>query len=647
MLGQVSGCDALADLLVTNSYLRELRVAGNNINKEHAKNFAQKLALNTCLCNLDLSYNEIHDLEARMIGKALHSHHSLTRLDLSFNAIGSKGAITIAYAAQQPHSALQYIDLNGNSIGKMGGIYMLRAMRTVAAYPYSTTAAAKSASDPAGETNPLHASAEVAHHRRMLTIDYKVTVLPHKDENIYDMAKPLKTYALQLSDPYDYTVARMVLDIADRHPLATFKSVKYLHPSHHLWEFIHLGRGGLFDPPVDPGLTATQLWAEHLAEINTAVASIQAAQFAQIQAGGGGGARSSSKRRQAFRAHNGGSSKSSAVRLNSLLPSGPGGAEVAAGVVEVDPTEGTDAGAGAGTGSEEHDNTKHIRHKTRHARHALYRIGMKLGFNFEEEILARIIDKLSKTTLEDRAKFITLLEIIYHEVYVVLSERDQSVKSQQDINMMILPAAVIADHMSIFGNFKDSELGTLLPAMERAKRLISESDLSEQRTHLSLKWYLQLMMSRQVDALPAASRTYWTMLNTTFHWAVPSEGQLHIDLHYPLLCPTQYRVLSNTAMLSLVAQVTNNRDSERALDQVEQVLQGTVNELFLTCAQAEALLVKFTKFKTHSHFMLVESLLYQIISPFEVKRFIVRNLYFSEVIIFSCCALTTFFCSSD
>lgn len=621
MLEQVSGCDAIAELLTSNNTLRELLVAGNNIHKQHAKTFAQKLASNTSLCYVDLSYNEIHDVEARLIGKALHSHHSLVQLDLSFNAIGSKGAITIAYAAQQPHSALQYINLNGNAIGKMGGIYMLRAMRAVAAYPYTVAPSKLAAASADQEADPLHPGEETVHYRRMLTIDYKVTVLPHKDENIYDMSKPLKQYALHLSDPYDYTIARMVLDIADRHPLASFKSVKYLHPSSHLWEFIHLGRGGLFEPLADPGLTATQIWAEHLGEINTAVAAIQAAQFAEIQAGGGGGTRGGGKRRQAFRAPTNNSPTSTQVRLDSLLPT----------------TSANDAA------SAEHDATKHIRHKTRHARHVLYRVGIKLGFNFEEEILARIIDRLCRTTLEDRAKLITLLEIIYHELYMVLSERDKTVRSQQDINLMILPASVIANHMSIFGSFKDSELGTLIPAPERAKRLISESDLSEERVHLSLKWYLQLMMARQVDALPASSRTFWTMLNTTVHWAVPSEGQLNIELHYPLLCPTVYHSLSNTAMMALVAQVTHNSDSERALDQIEQVLQGTANELFLTCAQAEAILVKFTKFKTHSHFMLVESLLYQIISPFEVKRFIVRNLYFSEVRRFSELAIAVFF----
>jgi hypothetical protein len=609
-----SGGAAFAELLAVTTTLQELRIAGNNLRKQCVLMLAEKLAHNESLRLLDLSRNDIGDHEGRQLGRALHSHHVLTHLDLSQNHISSKGAITVAYAAQQPDSALVYVNLNENTVGKLGGVYMLRAMRAVASY--SDLGHHKQAQHcPRRELDPSESGAAELPGRRMLTIDYQVTVLPAKDENIYDVHTPLKHYALNLADPYDYTIARMLVDLADRHPAASFKSLKYLQPGSHLWEYIHLGRGGLFELPTEYGQTAAQVWSDHAAQISEAVETIQAAKIAEMQVHSSGN-KDKTGRRKAFRAPT--AKGNDGVTANERLGS----------AISITQSPGGRSGSVATTGSE----NKHFRHQTRAARHVLYRIGARLGFAFDEDILFRIIDKLCGAAPEARVKLVTLLQIIYQQVFAVLVDKDSGRRSAQDNVEMHLPAPVVAEQMSIFGVHKDNDLNAVLPALDRVRRLISETDLAEDKTRLSFKWYMQLMMARQLDVLPPTSRTYWAALNTTHPWAVPSAGLLHVELTYPPLPPTIHHVLSNDSLLAFLAQVTNYRDSQRALDQIEQVLQSKNNELFLSCAQAEVVLLRFSKFKAHSHFSLVESLTYQVVSPVEARRFIVRNLYFSEVI---------------
>ena len=626
-----SGGTAIANLLIYNTKLKDIYIAGNNLRRQCMQQLADALIKNKGLELLNLSNNNISDQDARMLGRALHSHRTLTYLDLSLNSISSKGAITIAYAAQQPDSALQYVNLNENSIGKLGGVYMLRAMRTVASY-----------SDPGHYKNARHftqgthtdsssGEVDIIPIRRKLTIDYKVTVLPFKDENIYDIYHPVKHYELNLSDAYDYTIARMLIDIADRHPFAQFKCLKYLQPGSHLWEYIHLTRGGLFELPVGFGLTSAQIWIEHSNDITIAIETIQAAKIAEIQS-------FSSKRkdqqgrRKAFRASTSADPDETEKNPDGIEKCNP------------DETEKNDRLASILTLNPPNnitDITKHVKHKTRSARHIISRIGQKIGFHFEEKIINRIIDRLCMVSAEARGKFATLLEIIYQEVFSVLSPKDNtsSVKynGNKDQNAMLLSMHIIAEQMSLLGAYKDVTLNDEISAIDRVRRFISECDLSETKTRLSLHWYLQLMMARQLESIPPTSRTYWTALNTAHAWIVPSTGLLHIELTYPLLPPTAHHYLTNNSMLALLSQITNNNTTERALDQVEQVLQGTANELCLTCSQAEVILLRFMKFKTHSFFNLIEKLVYQIVSPMETKRFLVRNLYFSEVQLYILC----------
>ena len=293
---EIQGATAIADLLVQNNTLQDLSVSNCAIHKQHALYFATQLSLNKSLLKLDLSRNDISDVEARALGKALHSHRALTHLNLSYNNLSSKAAITIGYAAQLPESALQYVNLNGNSIGKLAGVYMLRAMRTVASYHYN----AKNNNDPVGGLSTSTTTA-----RRLLTIDYKVTLTQFSDDSILDTHHPHKLYTLNLQDPYDYTIARMLLDQADRHPTATFRVIKHLHPNSHLWEHIHLGRGGLFEHPADLGLSSLQVWNNNIGEINAAIGTLQAARIAEMQSSGAAGSTSGARqgrRRQAFRA---------------------------------------------------------------------------------------------------------------------------------------------------------------------------------------------------------------------------------------------------------------------------------------------------------------------------------------------------------
>jgi hypothetical protein len=185
---------------------------------------------------------------------------------------------------------------------------------------------------------------------------------------------------------------------------------------------------------------------------------------------------------------------------------------------------------------------------------------------------------------------------------------------------------------TLFGIYDDGDLQRVLSAAERFKRFVSEGDLSEAATGLKATSYLQLMLARQMDTLPPTSRTFLTPINTTQHWVIPSTGKLHIEPSSPLLCPTAFHVMTNGAFLSLTDPITpKNKLAAGVAEQIFATLTGTKNELFLTCSQAEALLLRLMKFNRMSHYSLVESLVYQVVSAAEAQRFIVRNLYFKQV----------------
>jgi hypothetical protein len=464
---------AIADLLEYNETIKELRTAGNNIRRPYAQYLAEKLAANQSLELLDVSHNDISDMDARYIGKALHYHSSLTHLDISYNNVASKGAITIAYAAQQPDSALRYINFNDNPVGKTGGVYMLRAMRVVANMenpqhykilrldqrqreqqkqqqqrpksnnnsnrgsliasganggPAVGVAGGKAAGNvllpattsvtvdvsKAGEILSEHqqkiggtagvgvdtSDQDSSPAPRSLLIDFKLVTLPFKDDNIHDAYYPNKVYTLDLSDPYDYTVARMLVDHANRHPHGSFKAIKYLHAnqSHtQLWEHIHLARGGLFDPlPELKSCSLVTLWADRIADINASIMTIQAAHIAQIQSGGTGtvGSRSGNKRRQAFRA----------PVVDASDEAGAAGDDDAAGAghPHSQPMSATTASVAAGAASSisgvsghgAEEKAKHIRHRVRAAWAVLTEIGRRLGFDFEDGLLSRMFEQV-------------------------------------------------------------------------------------------------------------------------------------------------------------------------------------------------------------------------------------------------------------
>ena len=135
--GYVSSGRAISELLEAESALTTLDLSQNNLHNKTALQIAEKLGENKSLTWFSLADNNLGDVETRYIGQALLSHASLRTLDLSGNRIHSKGAAVIAYAAKQSTSALRFINLEGNPIGSLGGLYLFRAMREVAqqAYP--------------------------------------------------------------------------------------------------------------------------------------------------------------------------------------------------------------------------------------------------------------------------------------------------------------------------------------------------------------------------------------------------------------------------------------------------------------------------------------------------------------------------------
>lgn len=113
---------AINNLILTNHTLVDLDISSNQLSQHTMQSLCINIAKNRTLQRLNLSNIEFTDALAGQLGLSLHRNQHLRVIDLSNNQIHSKGAITIAYAAQLKHSALTNIYLKG--INQLYSIYI-------------------------------------------------------------------------------------------------------------------------------------------------------------------------------------------------------------------------------------------------------------------------------------------------------------------------------------------------------------------------------------------------------------------------------------------------------------------------------------------------------------------------------------------
>ncbi|XP_064316166.1 leucine-rich repeat-containing protein 74A [Phalacrocorax carbo] len=124
-----AGAEALASLLLDNmSYLRALRLSGNNFGEETALFFAEALMGNYQVKELDLSHNEFCEKGGQLLGQMLDSNTTLEILDLSWNHLRRKGTVALA-AGLKGNGALKILNLSWNGIGNEGALALGEALK--------------------------------------------------------------------------------------------------------------------------------------------------------------------------------------------------------------------------------------------------------------------------------------------------------------------------------------------------------------------------------------------------------------------------------------------------------------------------------------------------------------------------------------
>ena len=93
------GAKALAEILKTNTTLREINLWGNNIGNEGVIKLAGALRENKTLTKLNLGWNNIDDAGAKALAEALRENNTLQKLNLSGNNIEDVGFLALAEAA--------------------------------------------------------------------------------------------------------------------------------------------------------------------------------------------------------------------------------------------------------------------------------------------------------------------------------------------------------------------------------------------------------------------------------------------------------------------------------------------------------------------------------------------------------------------
>ena len=137
-----NGLDARAGVVLaayvadTDCGLRSLSLAWNSLRGAGVAALGKALASNTNLESLDLSYNALRDDEVEPLAFGVAKNHSLKRLILSWNRVTARAAMVFAHTLssyeiacsdpRQEPTALEFLDLSGNPIGRTGARAVFR-----------------------------------------------------------------------------------------------------------------------------------------------------------------------------------------------------------------------------------------------------------------------------------------------------------------------------------------------------------------------------------------------------------------------------------------------------------------------------------------------------------------------------------------
>ena len=208
----ITGPEAISEVILMNDTLLELDLSWNNIRKDSAMTFA--LAIGDCksLQTINLAHNNFGDLACQHLFYKLKHNTSLKKLDLSYNSLYPKGIAVLANILDY-NKTLDEVNVNGNSIGVEGGKSLLRSIR------------------------------EAAREKRFLHIHFRDGNMHYIEKGLFCRDKPERLYELDLSKPYEWSIANSLLQIAMTKSTAAFTSLAHKPPGNKSkWETIKLQR---------------------------------------------------------------------------------------------------------------------------------------------------------------------------------------------------------------------------------------------------------------------------------------------------------------------------------------------------------------------------------------------------------------------
>lgn len=222
----------------------ELDLSHNRLNSITSLPLLKAVAANGSIQKLNLSHNNLGDSAVCQLALSLKDNTVLERLELAHTSINAKAAVTISYWVKQVTSSITYLNLSANSLGSIGGRALVHAMRTVCQRmhinhvsdnTHSTDSFdefqlenAMMLSDNLYDNNPIETTSDV---NRLLVIDFDVHSNPLREMGVFDEVDPTGSYELDLKDPYDFTVGRILFELADRMPNVVFKELRHFDVS--------------------------------------------------------------------------------------------------------------------------------------------------------------------------------------------------------------------------------------------------------------------------------------------------------------------------------------------------------------------------------------------------------------------------------
>jgi Ran GTPase-activating protein (RanGAP) involved in mRNA processing and transport len=224
-----AGCDAISEVLERGDCcVSYLDLSWNAISGPSAEKLALALELNSSLITLNLSYNKFA-AEAQVLARGLLPNKTLENLDISYNNLPGQVAFVFGYL-MEVNKHLKDLQINGNPLAEGGGRALLRAISS-------------------GRSTCSLGIACCTHQPD--NIDGAVLF----DPNIPESFNP---YSLDLKVPYEWVVARDILELITGRPGCAMQSL--IHTTGKTRNAISLSQGSEADwTPPEEGILTFQL----------------------------------------------------------------------------------------------------------------------------------------------------------------------------------------------------------------------------------------------------------------------------------------------------------------------------------------------------------------------------------------------------